>query len=536
MSESDDRTVSPSTPGTEDRQAIPEFEATVIGSQDTASSPHPSAKSDSSHWIGKSLGKYQVTRVLGRGGMGVVLQAHDPVIGRDVAIKVLADHLAADSTALGRFLVEAKTAGQINHPNVAAIHDAGQEGEARFLVMELVPGGSLAGRLEEQGPLSVLEATRALVDACRGIGSAHAASLIHRDIKPDNFLITPAGKLKLSDFGLASVMAGRRITAAGKTMGTIRYMAPEQIAGQPVGPQTDLYSFGCVLFEMLVGHPPFTGKTQAETLQMHLKAPVPRITAESPDVPPGLEELVQNLLEKKAANRPPDAAEVGRRLRAISPVIAVRSGQPTTGISSRPTEVTRKSISASAETADALSARTEPLTVPVRLERALQAAVLVTAVLLVTVMLLMNGRANRQAARQQWIDAFTQPGPVPVRVHAAAVLGQIGRGEKEIVDLLTGGIDDPDPEVRAAAVKALAQLQGDARSAVGRLIKTQKSDDDTKVRVAATFALESIRDGENATGHWRNWILLTLVGLSTGAIVWQIGRWCAAARRTGSDD
>lgn len=182
MSDSDDKAVPSSTPATEDRQAVPEFEATVIGSQDTESSPHPSGKSDSSHWIGKSLGKYQVTRVLGRGGMGVVLQAHDPVIGRDVAIKVLADHLAADSTALGRFLIEAKTAGQLNHPNVVAIHDVGQEGDARFLVMELVPGGSLAGRLEEQGSLSVLEATRTLVDACRGIGAAHAASLIHRDI------------------------------------------------------------------------------------------------------------------------------------------------------------------------------------------------------------------------------------------------------------------------------------------------------------------------------------------------------------------
>lgn len=498
--------------------------------------PKNGSKKDGEIW----LWPFVLTEKIGQGGMGEVYRGHfieekDKEVKREVAVKLMPADVT-DKTILARFERELEVLRKLRHPNIVHCFGGECKNHRRFYAMELVQGGTLDQVLDRRGALPWELAVEYGRQICEGLAYAHQHGVIHRDIKPDNFLITPEGKLKLSDFGLASVMAGRRITAAGKTMGTIRYMAPEQIAGQPVGPQTDLYSFGCVLFEMLVGHPPFTGNTQAETLQMHLKAPVPRITAESMDIPPSLEQLVLDLLQKKAADRPPDAAEVGRRLRAISPVISVRSGKPATGVSSRPTEATRKSMSSSAETADALPARNMRQTVPVRMERALQAAVLIGAGLLVAVLLLMNGRANRQAARQQWIDAFTQPGPVPVRVHAAAVLGQIGRGEKEIVDLLTGGIDDPDPEVRAAAVKALAQLQGDARSAVGRLIKTQKSDDDTKVRVAATFALESIRDGEIATGHWRNWMLLTLVGLSTGAIVWQIGRWCAAVRRNVSED
>src|SRR5438105_4386221 len=133
-------------------------------------------------WTGKSLGKYQITGMLGQGGMGEVLKARDPLIERDVAIKVLAGHLAADASALGRFLAEARAAGKLSHPNVIAIHEICEEGKTHYLVLEYVAGGSLADQLTEGRPLSVLEATQALVDACKEVGAAHAAGLIHRDI------------------------------------------------------------------------------------------------------------------------------------------------------------------------------------------------------------------------------------------------------------------------------------------------------------------------------------------------------------------
>src|SRR5262249_50244950 len=157
---------------------------------------------------GKTLGKYQVTSVLGRGAMGMVLKARDPLIERDVAIKVLADHLAADATALGRFLEEAKSAGKINHPKLGALYENRPQGQMTYLVLEYVPGGSLADGLTERHALPVLEATQALIDACKGVGAAHAAGLIHRDIKPANFMRAAGGSIKVADFGLAKSASG----------------------------------------------------------------------------------------------------------------------------------------------------------------------------------------------------------------------------------------------------------------------------------------------------------------------------------------
>src|SRR5262249_8317706 len=147
-------------------------------------------------WVGKTLGKYRILNVLGQGAMGVVLKARDPLIERDVAIKVLADHLAVDVTALGRFLAEAKAVGKLNHPNVMAIYEICQEGTTTYLVLEYVAGGSLDERRTERRALAVLEATQALIDACKGVGAAHAAGLIHRDIKPANFMRAADGSIK----------------------------------------------------------------------------------------------------------------------------------------------------------------------------------------------------------------------------------------------------------------------------------------------------------------------------------------------------
>src|SRR5271165_1816429 len=173
-------------------------ETTFVGSATpTADTRRASDATYIQTWIGKSLGKYRITAVLGQGGMGVVLKAHDPIIERDVAIKVLTSHLAADTTALGRFLAEAKAAGKLNHANVMAIYEICQEESTTYLVLEYVAGGSLEDRLADRRALPVLEATQAMIDACKGVGAAHAAGLVHRDIKPANFMRAADGSIKV---------------------------------------------------------------------------------------------------------------------------------------------------------------------------------------------------------------------------------------------------------------------------------------------------------------------------------------------------
>lgn len=202
------------------------------------------ATTSSSAWIGRTLGKYQITGTLGEGGMGVVLRAHDPMIERDVAIKLLPEELAEDEKALRRFLAEAKAAGKLNHPNVVSIYEIGQEGQSYFLVMELIPGGSISDGLDQQHAYSVLDATRIVIDACNGLTAAHGVGLIHRDVKPANLMKTADGSIKITDFGLAKSTSprAREMTHAGLVVGTPYFMSPEQCDGKTVDARSDIYS------------------------------------------------------------------------------------------------------------------------------------------------------------------------------------------------------------------------------------------------------------------------------------------------------
>jgi urea ABC transporter urea binding protein len=327
MSNPRDEQIAASTPNTDDCPKAPDLDATVIGSQDTESSVLSSFRTEDTHWVGKSLGKYQVTHILGKGGMGIVLKAHDPVIGRDVAIKVLAEHLASDATALARFLVEAKTAGRLNHPNVAGIHDVGQEGEAQFLVMEFVAGGSLADRLEQQGALSLLEATRAMVDACKGIGAAHASGLIHRDVKPANFLKAADGTTKVADFGLAKVQStqSQQMTQMGTVMGTPYFMSPEQCQGVSLDGRSDIYSLGATYYSLLTGKNPYQDSSsvpQVMYAHCHGAIPDPRTLDES--IPAACSRIIAKAMAKSPADRYQTVKEMQADLEMVT---AALSGQ-----------------------------------------------------------------------------------------------------------------------------------------------------------------------------------------------------------------
>jgi TOMM system kinase/cyclase fusion protein len=252
--------------------------------------------------------------------MGVVLQAHDPTLERDVAIKVLAEHLAADAVALGRFLAEAKAVGRINHPNVMAIYEICQEGPIHYLVLEYVAGGNVDDRLTERKSLSVFEATQVMMDACKGVGAAHAAGLIHRDIKPANFMRTADGVIKVADFGLAKAAANpdRGLTQAGMIVGTPLFMSPEQCQAKSPDHRSDIYSLGATYYTLLTGKDPYH-EAENVTQLMYLHCYGPNLDPRSMNaaVPEPCSRIVARAMAKAPAERYQSAAEMLGDLQAV---------------------------------------------------------------------------------------------------------------------------------------------------------------------------------------------------------------------------
>jgi urea transport system substrate-binding protein len=230
---------------------------TLIGVEGDTVAP-PGRLGGGHQWIGKTLGRYRLTGLLGGGGMGVVYRAHDEVIARDVAVKVLPPELASDPTASARFMSEARAAGQLSHPNAVGIYEAGVQDGAHYIVMEVVSGGSLAEEVRRIGPLSPVAATRAITEATRGVAAAHATGMVHRDIKPANLLRSADGTIKVCDFGLAKGgVSELSVTKAGHVVGTPYYMSPEQCQGRPVDVRSDIYSLGATYFFLLTGIEPY---------------------------------------------------------------------------------------------------------------------------------------------------------------------------------------------------------------------------------------------------------------------------------------
>ena len=206
---------------------------------------------------GTKLGPYEIVAPIGAGGMGEVYRARDTRLGREVAVKVLSPQFAADPEFLARFEREARHAAAVSHPRLVTVFDCGVEGDTPFIVMELIAGRTLRQVLDEAGVLPPGQAVTVAAAVCEGLEAAHAAGLVHRDITPANIVLN-GGEIKVLDFGIARADGTRAATATGTVLGTAAYLSPEQASGQTSGPQSDLYSLGCVLFEMLTGQPPFT--------------------------------------------------------------------------------------------------------------------------------------------------------------------------------------------------------------------------------------------------------------------------------------
>ncbi|WP_410785015.1 protein kinase domain-containing protein [Kribbella sp. C-35] len=256
-------------------------------------------------------GRYRLLTLLGRGGAGEVWQAEDTVLARQVAVKLLRSLEGDPMDAVQRFRGEAQSAARLTHPNVVATYDVGTEGDHVFLVMELVQGPDLAQLMRTSGlPAAALVQDIALQGA-RALDAAHAAGIVHRDVKPGNLLLAPDGTLKMTDFGIAK-SAGTETTGLGVLLGTASYVSPEQVRGEPATAASDWYSFGCVLHELLTGTPPFTGPTVDVVMRQHLDVPPPPVTRA--DVPAELSNLVTHLLAKDPADRPSSESEVAALL------------------------------------------------------------------------------------------------------------------------------------------------------------------------------------------------------------------------------
>jgi eukaryotic-like serine/threonine-protein kinase len=269
---------------------------------------------------GRVLGdRYRPEQVLGTGGMGAVWRGRDLRLDRPVAIKVLAGDGLTDPTAMERFDREARTVARLAHPNIVAVYDFGTEGGYPYLVMELVEGWSVAAMLTG-GALALSQAVAIAAQTCDGLTAAHAAGVIHRDVKPANLILTPTGVVKICDFGIARLQhaAGQsRLTGSAEAVGSSSYMAPEQANSEPVDARTDLYGLGCTLYAMLAGGPPFAGDNPLTVVHQHLTQKPAPLATRRPDVPAPLAALVEELLAKAPADRPADAALVRTRLAAV---------------------------------------------------------------------------------------------------------------------------------------------------------------------------------------------------------------------------
>lgn len=259
-------------------------------------------------------GRYELDSRIAIGGMGEVWEATDHVIGRTVAIKILKDEYMGDPGFLERFRAEARHAALVNHEGIASVFDYGEENGSAFLVMELVPGEALSTILERDGSLSTDKTLDIVAQTSAALQAAHAAGLVHRDIKPGNLLITPDGRVKITDFGIARIADQVPLTATGQVMGTVQYLSPEQASGHPASPATDIYSLGIVAYECLAGKRPFTGESQVAIAMAQINEQPPALPA---TVAVPVQNLVMAMIAKKPEERPATAAAVARAATAL---------------------------------------------------------------------------------------------------------------------------------------------------------------------------------------------------------------------------
>ena len=271
-------------------------------------------------------GRYGVTARIAHGGMATVYRATDTRLDREVALKVMHAELARDEEFVRRFIGEAKSVARLSHQNVVAVFDQGADGPYLYLAMEYVPGRTLKELLRDSGrfpPAAALEIMAGVLD---GLAAAHASGIVHRDVKPENVLVTADGRVKVADFGLARAQWAAGHTRAGLLVGTVAYVPPEQVTGGTTGPRGDVYSAGVMLFELLTGRLPFTGDTPLSIAYQHVNTDVPAPSAIAPGIPAPVDQIVLAATSRDQARRPADAGEFLRAVNHVREGLAESSG------------------------------------------------------------------------------------------------------------------------------------------------------------------------------------------------------------------
>jgi eukaryotic-like serine/threonine-protein kinase len=294
-------------------------------------------------------GRYRLDAEIGRGGMSTVYRAFDTVLERPVAIKLMHREIAADSDPLERFRREARAIAQLNHPHIVTVIDAGEEPSAPdataaqghgevvgtpYIVLEYVEGETLKQLIRREGPLQITQALAYAIEIARALGAAHERLIVHRDVKPQNILIGGEGSAKITDFGIARTLTEEGLTMDGRVLGTTDYVSPEQALGQPVTGQSDLYSLGVVLYEMLTGAVPFSGETPVAVAMRHVREQVPDVQSRRPEVSAATAAVVEHATAADLAQRYPNAATMVADLEEALAIETSRSGQVTGEVTS----------------------------------------------------------------------------------------------------------------------------------------------------------------------------------------------------------
>jgi serine/threonine-protein kinase len=262
--------------------------------------------------------RYRLVRMIGSGGMGTVWEAEDETLGRPVAVKVLSESLAAGERAVRRFEREAQAAARLSGPYIAAVYDFGRSEGRPYIVMELVRGETLEDRLAREGPLPPQEASRIATQVAEALQEAHGAGIVHRDVKPGNVMLTPAGDVKVMDFGIAAAAWAERVTTSGLVLGTPSYLAPEQAKSEKTTPASDVYALGAMLYEMVAGRPPFVAESPVALALAHIREDPRPLDQVADGVPASLASASMAALAKDPAERPPSAAAFASMLREPS--------------------------------------------------------------------------------------------------------------------------------------------------------------------------------------------------------------------------
>jgi serine/threonine-protein kinase len=442
-------------------------------------------------------GRYEVESRLGEGGMATVFGGSDRLLGRKVAIKVLARQYAKDRTAVERFRREAQAAAGLNHPNVVSVFDTGSDEGVHYIVMEQVQGRTLADIIRNESALPPSRAADIAVGICRALASAHEKGMVHRDVKPGNVLLTPEGGVKVADFGIARVASVDTLTATGSVMGTASYLSPEQARGGSIDPRSDIYSLGCVLYEMLTGKPPFDGETPLSIAYKHVEEqPVPPSSL-NPAVPAELEAVVEKAMAKDPDDRYGSAAEMARDLREAAPTAPL---EPTAAVP----EVERTDV---LPVSPQGPASTEPL--PATVTRDVRrrwwpfAAVAGALAALALALALTLGRENPlptaspspTSSVEPTSPAPTTTTPPPILSLEAAIaqfesaLGGLDSDvQNELVDRANEALESFDRGDRDQALEKIGELRGKAEELAG---EEEISSSDADALLAAVAGLES---------------------------------------------